>query len=152
MPGVPVPVGLYLVLPGSCVRHPVWSAHVFAKYLHCAVPSLSTKRSGHVTRPPHGGQVSRVCVWVGLSLGAATFVVPGACVRHPGMQHYFCICSSTALLHLSPTNFVRTSMDPDGCPGIQACVQLRLCLGEGSLSGLTVSMGSHTGRSNFDFI
>ena len=44
-------------------------------YLHCAVPPLSTQYNGHVIRPSHGGPVSKVRVWVGLSLGAATFVL-----------------------------------------------------------------------------
>ena len=82
-------------------------------YLHCAVPPLSTQYNGHVIRPSHGGPVSKVRVWVGLSLGAATFVLQwgrGQTLRHAAgpmiLQLYL-----TALSNLSPTILVIMSMD-----------------------------------------
>jgi len=65
-------------------------------YLHCAVPSLSTQYDGHITRPLHGGPVSKVRVWVGLSLGAATFVVP--CQGSLQPPHPICVSYQVRLI------------------------------------------------------
>ena len=146
--GVGVLVGFYLSV--ARVMHQLSSLAAapesLSLYIHCTVPPLSTQCSGHVTRPPYGGLVSQARVWVGLSLGGATFVLPWGMrqtPRHAALfLHLYLYCDPSPL-----SNKFRPHVNgpPDGGPGIQACVLLRLCLGEGLLSGLPVSIGSRTG-------
>ena len=129
---------LFIVIKAIIIIQSCHSAHVFF-----TVPSLLCHPSTHSirgtsldfhTENPHGGPVSKVRVWAGLSQGAAIFVVPwgrGQTPRYAARPNGFATVPDCTLQPFPNNLSHHANGPPDGaeCPVTSAGVWECPCLG-----------------------